>query len=198
MHDSLPDVAAAATICPDDAIRGWSSGEREKEVTFLAYQSLRHSLGEPWDGNNSVVRFMTNGYLRYQPRADFDLSKERNVKQLMRLWNFVHYIGIVVPASERKSEALSGSVGKAGAVTGQLVIFRKGETQPLCHTPFSAQGAATVKYSAEVAANSNDKQSKAAYALKKDLCYDIAKAVKAAIGSISQVLEPSRMDCNSV
>lgn len=198
IHDNLPDTGAKATACPDEKIREWTSGERETQVTFLAYQSLRYALAEPWDGNNSIVRFLTNSYLRYRPKPEFALDDQRNVKQLMRLWNFVHYIGVVIPASERKSKALSASVGSAGAVEAQLVIYRKGEAQPICNVPFRAEGSGTVQYSAAVGASSTEKQGKAAYALKKDLCYDIKKSIEAAIGSVSKVLTASRIDCNSV
>jgi hypothetical protein len=198
IYDNLPAPSSKATPCPDDKIREWTSDERELEVTFLAYQSLRSTIGEPWDGTNSLVRFMTNSKLRYQPREKLKLDARHNVKQLMRMWNFVHYIGVVVPSSERQAKATTAHVGVGGALAGQLVIYRKGESAPICSTPFSVHGSGAAQYSHRVGANATDKKNKAEYALKKSLCRDIKKVLTEKIGSLSKVLKASYLDCNSV
>ena len=195
-HDNLPDPTASPKSCNDEEIAGFKT--EKHQITYLAYQSLRHTLGEPWDGNNSMVRFMTDSKLRYTPRAEFDLKKERNIKQLMRMWNFVDYIGVVVPTHERKAKALGAHVGSGGALKGQLVIFRKGEPDPLCHTTFDVVSSGATSYRAEVGANSSDKQSKATHALKKQTCYDLSKALKERIGGLTKTLESSFIDCNAV
>lgn len=198
IHTNLPDTGATKQACPDDKIKEWGAEGREKKMTFLAYQSLRRSVGEPWDGNNSLVGFMTDSNVRYPPRAEFALDKERNIKQLMRMWNFVHYIGVIVPVEERKAKAVSAHVGDAGALEAQLVIYRKGEPKPICHAPLSVRGKGNVSYRYNVADNSNDKKSKAQYALKKDLCRELAKVLKEEISGLSKVLEAGFIDCNGV
>ncbi len=196
-HDNLPDPAAPPMTCPDDDIKKW--GAKKNEVSFLAYQSLRHTLGEPWDGNNSLVRFMTRSNLRYPPRAKFDVGKERNVKQLMRMWEFVEYVGVVVPLQERQANAVAGGVvGRGGALEAQLVIFKKGEPDPICHSPFKVESSGTASYTHKVGDNSSAKESKATMALKRALCSEISTGLKTLIGSLSKELEPEFIDCNSV
>ncbi len=198
IYDNLPAPSSKATPCPDDKIREWTGDEQQRQVTFLAYQSLRSTIGEPWDGKNSLVRFMTNSKLRYQPQGKLELDKQHNVKQLMRMWDFVHYIGVVVPSAERQAKATTAHVGVGGALAGQLVIYRKGEMAPICNTPFSVQGSGAARYSHGVGASATDKKNKAQHALKKSLCRDIKKVLTEKISSLSQVLKASYLDCNSV
>lgn len=196
-HDNLPDSGAPAMTCPDDDIKKWAA--EKNQVSFLAYQSLRYTLGEPWDGNNSLVRFMTRSNLRYPPRAEFKLDKERNVKQLMRMWDFVEYVGVVVPLDERKANAVAGGVvGQGGALEAQLVIYKKGEPDPICHSGFKVESSGDASYTYKVGDNSSAKQSKATMALKRALCGEISKGLKTLIGSLSKELEPEFIDCNSV
>jgi hypothetical protein len=195
-HDNLPDTTAAEKSCDDEEIAAFKT--EKNQLTYVAYQSLRYTLGEPWDGNNSMVRFMTDSKLRYSPRAEFDLKQERNIKQLMRMWGFVEYIGVVVPTHERKAKAIGAHVGSGGALKGQLVIFRKGEPDPLCHTPFDVVSSGATSYRAELGANSSDKKSKATHALKKQTCYELSKVLKERIGGLTKVLEPGFIDCNAV
>lgn len=195
-HDNLPDTAAAAKTCDEAAIAGF--GTEKNQITFLAYQGLRRTAGQPWDGNNSMVRFMTHAYLRYPPQAELDLGKESTVKQLMRLWNFVEYVGVVVPIEERKAKAVGAHAGTGGALTGQLVVYRKGEAQPLCHTPFSVTSSGATSYRAALGASSSQKESKATHALKKQTCRDISKVLGERIGELSKTLKPSFIDCNAV
>lgn len=195
-HDNLPDAAAEAMPCDDAEI---AKLETEKNrVEFIAYQSLRHTLGEPWDGHDSMVRFMTDSKLTYPPRAELDLSKEHVIKQLMRMWGFVEYVGVVVPSHERKAEALGPNVGSGGALKGQLVIFRAGEPDPLCHTPFEITSSGDVTYRHEVGANSSDKKGKATYALKQKTCSDLKTVLTERIAALTKTLKPGLIDCNSV
>ncbi len=194
-HDNLPEASATKT-CDDAKIEGF--GTEKNRIEFLAYQSLRSTVGEPWDGNNSMVRFMTDGKLRYRPRAELDLGDQSTIKQLMRMWGFVEYVGVVVPTHERKSKAHGSYVGSGGAVAGQLVIYRNGEPEPLCYAPFQAVSSGDVSYRYEVGANSNDKKSKAAYALKKKTCADIKKVLLERVGELSKTLKPGLIDCNAV
>lgn len=194
--DNLPEPTAAAQSCDDAEIAKF--GTEKNRITFLAYQGLRHTLGEPWDGNNSMVRFMTDSKLRYPTREKLDLKQERNVKQLMRMWNFVEYVGVVVPTHERKAKALGPSVGSGGALAGQLVIFRNGEPDPLCNTPFEVTSTGNTAYQVEVGANSSDKQSKATYALKKKTCSDLKVVLTERIGELTKTLKPGLIDCNAV
>ncbi len=196
IHDNLPDPAAAAMACSDDEIRKWAA--KKNEVSFLAYQSLRHTLGEPWDGNNSMVRFMTKSKLRYPPRPEFKIDKESNVKLLMRMWNFVEYVGVVVPLQERQANAIAGVAGRGGALEAQLVIFKKGEPDPICHSPFNVESSGEASYSYKVGDNSSTKQGKATMALKRALCSDMSKTLKTLIGSLSKELKAESIDCNSV
>lgn len=195
-HDNLPDPTATAVPCNDEEIAGFET--EKNQITFLAYQSLRHTLGEPWDGNNSMVRFMTDSKLRYSPRNEFDVKRERNIKQLMRLWSSVEFVGVVVPTHERKAKAVGAHVGSGGALKGQLVIFHKGEPDPLCHTNFDVVSSGVTSYRSEVGANSSDKQSKATNALEKQTCDDLSKVLKERIGGLTKALKPGFIDCNAV
>lgn len=197
MHDNLPEPSEPPMSCPDGEIKKWAA--KKNQVSFLAYQSLRYTLGEPWDGNNSLVRFMTRSNLRYPPREKFPLDKERNVKQLMRMWDFVEYVGVVVPLKERKASAVAGAVvGHGGALEAQLVVYKKGEPDPICHSPFKVESSGDASYLHKVGDNSSTKQSKATMALKRALCGEISKTLKALISSQSKELEPESIDCNSV
>ncbi len=198
LHDNLPAAGVAAKPCPDEKIREWSGEGRKNEVVYLAYQSLRRSVGEPWDGNNSIVRFITNSKLRYPPKAELKLDKQNNIKQLMRMWDFVQYIGVLVPTAERKAKAATALSGDAGAFLGQLVIYRKGEPQPLCHAPLKVRPTGDVTYRYELGDNSSNKKSKAEHAMKKSLCAELKKVLDTQIGSISKLLESSSVDCNGV
>lgn len=196
-HDNLPDPAAPAVTCPDGDIKKWAA--KKNQVSFLAYQSLRYTLGEPWNGNNSLVRFMTKSNLRYRPRAEFKLDDESNVKQLMRMWEFVEYVGVVVPLQERQANAIAGgAVGRGGSLEAQLVIFKKGEPDPICHSPFKVESSGDTSYAHKVGDNSSAKQSKATMALKRALCSEISKGLTTLIGSLSKELKPEFIDCNSV
>ncbi len=196
-HDNLPDSGAPAMTCPDEEIKKWAA--KKNQVSFLAYQSLRYTLGEPWDGNNSLVRFMTKSNLRYRPRSEFKLADERNVKQLMRMWEFVEYVGVIVPLSERQANAVAGSaIGRGGALEAQLVIYKKGEPDPICHSPFKVESSGDASYTYKVGDNSSAKQSKATMALRRALCSEISKGLDTLIGSLSKELEPEFIDCNSV
>jgi len=196
-HDNLPDSAAPPMTCPDGEIQKWAA--KKNQVSFLAYQSLRYTLGEPWDGNNSMVRFMTKSNLRYPPRSEFKLDKERNVKQLMRMWEFVEYVGVVVPLKERQANAIAGTaVGKGGSLEAQLVIYKKGEPDPICHSPFKVESSGDASYTYKVGDNSSAKQSKATMALKRALCSEISTGLKTLITSLSKELKPESIDCNSV
>ena len=115
----------------------------------------------------------------------------------MRMWNFVEYIGVVVPIAERKAKANSAYTGDGGAFEGQLVIYRPGEEQPICHTPFSATGSGIASYKMRVGENNTDHQNKAQHALKRALCEAISKELETQIGRISSVLSPSRISCSS-
>ncbi|MCR9165329.1 MAG: hypothetical protein ACE37F_23985 [Nannocystaceae bacterium] len=195
-HDNLPELDAPAKTCNDEEIAGF--GTKNHEITYLAYQSLRRTLGEPWDGTNSMVRFMTDSKLRYAPREKFDVKKEHNVKQLMRMWNFVEYVGVVVPTHERKAKALGSTTGSGGALKGQLVIFRKGEPDPLCHTPFDVVSTSATSYSAALGASESEKTSKATHALKKQTCYDLRKGLEERIGTLTGALKAGYIECNAV
>lgn len=196
IHDNLPGPAAAAMTCSDDEIRKWAT--KENKVSFLAYQSLRYTLGEPWDGNNSLVRFMTKSSLRYQPRPEFKLDNGRNVKKLMRMWEFVEYVGVVVPLRERKANALTGMAGQGGSLEAQLVIYKKGEPDPICHSPFKVEPTGDASYTFKAGDSSSAKEGKATMALKRALCSDMRKEIKTLIGSLSKELKPESIDCNAV
>jgi hypothetical protein len=196
MHDNLPDAAAPAMACSDDEIRKWAA--KKNTVSFLAYQSLRYTLGEPWDGTNSLVRFMTKSPLRYPPRSGLELGKENNIKQLMRMWEFVEYVGVVVPLQERQANAVTATVGKGGSLEAQLVIFKKGEPDPICHSRFKVESSGQAGYTYNVGDNGSAKEGKANMALKRALCGDISKVIKEQIGSLSKELKPESIDCNSV
>ena len=195
-HDNLPAAGATVEVCDDDEIA--RLGTEKNRVEFLAYQSLRRTLGEPWDGTDSMVRFMTDAKLRYPPRAELDFGEEQTVKQLMRMWGFVEYVGVIVPSHERKAEALGPYVGFGGALKGQLVIFRPREPDPLCHTPFELVSTGGTAYQHEVGANSADKQSKATHALKRKTCSDLKAVLTERIGALTKVLQPGLIDCNAV
>ncbi len=196
MHDNLPDADAPAMSCSDDEIRKWAA--KKNTVSFLAYQSLRYTLGEPWDGTNSLVRFMTKSPLRYPPRSGLELGKEDNIKQLMRMWEFVEYVGVVVPLQERQANAVTATVGKGGSLEAQLVIFKKGEPDPICHSRFKVESSGQAGYTYNVGDNSSAKEGKANMALKRALCGDISKVLQEQIGSLSKELKPESIDCNSV
>jgi len=195
MFDNLPEPSAAAMKCPDEKVSEWTAEGRERQITFLSYQSLRHTLGEPWLGN-SLVGFITNANVRYASRDKFDLTKERNIKHVMRIWDFVHYVGVVVPIAERGAQASSAYGGDGGLFSGQLVVYRKGQAQPICHTPFSATGSGTAEYLHDIGDSSNEKKNKAQFALKKALCEEIRTEIKTQVGQISSALSPSSIDCN--
>jgi len=196
-HDNLPDPAAPAVTCPDDEIKKWAA--KKNEVSFLAYETLRYTLGEPWNGENSLVGFMTGSNLRYLPREKFKLDKENNVKQLMRMWDFVEYVGVVVPLQERQANAIAGGVvGRGGSLEAQLVIYKKGEPDPICHSPFKVESSGEASYRHEVGDNSTARESKATMALRRALCSEIRTGLDALITSLSKELGPGFIDCNSV
>ena len=195
-HDGLPDPKAPAMPCSDDEIRKWATPKNK--VSFLAYQSLRHTLGEPWDGTNSMVRFMTSSKLRYAPRSKFKLDQESNVEQLMRMWDFVEYVGVVVPLRERQANAIAGAVGRGGELDAQLVLYKKGEPDPICHSPFKVESSGEARYRFSAGDNSSARNSKATMALKRAMCRDLSKAINGLIGSLSKELKADFIDCNSV
>lgn len=197
MFENLPPRFADVTPCSDNEV--WKSATDRDTVSFLAYQDLRYAVGAIWTPRtDSVVRFVTKSPLRYPPQSEFALDNELNVEKLMRTWDLVGYVAVVVPFREKQPVAYSESLGITGELEVQLVLYRKGEPGPICHAEFDVEGPRNIDFVRDENDSDAETRKKATKALTRGLCHRLRTTLTDEVRSFSEKLKPDSIDCNGV